>query len=134
MYKHHASSYARSGASPRRVRRWQVAGTVGVATALVAAGLGVAAAADDSSAVPTVKCPGVAGALPSAVPPQAQAEIGRNLALLNTQIAEANRRLATSVGQGGPNFIQNAILGPLKDKRAATINRMATAIDRKSVV
>jgi hypothetical protein len=105
---------------------------VAVATALVGAGLGVAAAADDNSAVPTVKCPGVAGALPSAVPAQAQAEIARNLALLNTQIAEANRRLETSVGQGGPNFIQNAILGPLKDKRVATINRMATAIGRNA--
>ena len=56
----------------------------------------------------------------------------RNLALLNTQIAEANRRLDTSVGQGGPNFVQNAILGPLEDKRFATINRIATAIGRNA--
>ena len=56
----------------------------------------------------------------------------RNLELLNTQIAEANKRLVTSVGQGGPNFIQNAILGPLKDKRVATINRIATAIGRNA--
>jgi len=71
----------------------------------------------------------VAGKL-GAVPASAQAEIERNLALLNTQIAEANKRLATSQGEGGVNFIQNAILGPLKDKRVATINRMATAIGR----
>ena len=63
-----------------------------------------------------MNCPAVAGKL-GAVPAQAQAEIQRNLALLNTQIAEANKRLRHPVGQGGANFIQNAILGPLKDKR-----------------
>jgi hypothetical protein len=51
---------------------------------------------------------------------------------LNTQIDEANKRLATSQGQGGPNFVQNAILGPLKDKRVATIDRMAIAIGRNA--
>jgi hypothetical protein len=77
----------------------------------------------------TIVCPDVAGKLP-AVPAQAKAEVDRNLALLNTQIQEANTRLANSVGQGGPNFVQNAILGPLRDKRVATINRIATAIGR----
>ena len=38
----------------------------------------------------------------------------------------------TSAGEGGPRFIQNAILGPLKDKRVATINRMSTAIGRSA--
>jgi hypothetical protein len=110
-------------------RRWQIAGVGAVAVALVGVGLGVASA--DESTVPTVKCPAVAGSL-GAVPAQAQAEIQRNLALLNTQIAEANKRLVTSQGEGGKNFIQNAILGPLKDKRVATINRMATAIGRNA--
>ena len=73
----------------------------------------------------------VAGALP-AIPARAQAEVDRNLALLDTQIAEANRRLETSEGQGGPNFVQNAILGPLEDKRFATLNRIATAIGRNA--
>ncbi|WP_306204076.1 hypothetical protein [Actinoplanes sp. RD1] len=76
-----------------------------------------------------ISCPAVAGEL-GAVPASAQAEIERNLALLNTQIDEANKRLATSAGEGGANFVQNAILGPLKDKRVATINRMLTAIGR----
>jgi hypothetical protein len=95
-----------------------------VPSATAAAGGGAATAA-----APTVNCPAVADKL-GAVPASAQAEIDRNLALLNTQIAEANKRLATSQGEGGVNFIQNAILGPLKDKRVATINRMATAIGR----
>jgi hypothetical protein len=77
----------------------------------------------------TVNCPAVAPSLP-AVPASAKAEVDRNLTLLNTQISEANTRLANTVGQGGPNFVQNAILGPLKDKRVATINRIATAIGR----
>ncbi|MFC6564959.1 hypothetical protein [Actinoplanes utahensis] len=117
----------RSNAGGSDIRRWRVAGVAGVAVALVGVGLGVAAAAD--SPVPTVNCPAVAGKL-GAVPASAQSEIARNLQLLNTQIQEANNRIRTSQGQGGPNFIQNAILGPLKDKRFATINRMETAIGR----
>ncbi|AGL18800.1 hypothetical protein [Actinoplanes sp. N902-109] len=88
-------------------------------------------AAGGATGTQTISCPAVAGAL-GAVPAQAQAEIERNLALLNTQIAEANKRLSTSANEGGPNFVQNAILGPLKDKRVATINRMATAIGRSA--
>ena len=79
----------------------------------------------------TVNCPAVEGALP-AVPASAQAEVTRNLELLQTQISEANARLARLAvrPEGGPNFVQNAILGPLEDKRFATLNRIATAIGR----
>jgi F0F1-type ATP synthase membrane subunit b/b' len=77
----------------------------------------------------SITCQDVASKLP-AIPASAQAEVTRNLTLLNTQIQEANKRLVDTVGQGGPNFVNNAILGPLKDKRVATINRIATAIGR----
>ncbi|MCI3155258.1 hypothetical protein ELQ39_26615 [Streptomyces sp. GB4-14] len=77
----------------------------------------------------TVSCPDVASRLP-AVPASAQAEVTRNLQQLDQQIAEANKRLVDTVGQGGPNFVRNAILGPLEDKRVATVNRIATAIGR----
>jgi hypothetical protein len=77
----------------------------------------------------TITCPDVRSKLP-AVPASAKAEVDRNLTLLNTQIQEANKRLVDTVGQGGPNFVQNAILGPLKDKRVSTVNRIATAIGR----
>ncbi|MEV6484750.1 hypothetical protein [Streptomyces sp. NPDC051576] len=83
-----------------------------------------------SSAVGTITCPDVKSQLP-AVPASAQAEVDRNLALLDTQIAEANKRLVDTVGQGGPNFVQNAILGPLKDKRVSTIDRIAISIGRQ---
>ncbi len=83
----------------------------------------------DASGVGTISCPDVAPQLP-AIPASAQAEVDRNLALLDQQITEANKRLVDTVGQGGPNFVQNAILGPLEDKRVATVNRIATAIGR----
>ncbi|MFI8188905.1 hypothetical protein ACIF8T_08930 [Streptomyces sp. NPDC085946] len=76
-----------------------------------------------------ITCPDVASRLPE-IPASARAEVDRNLALLDTQIQEANKRLNDTVGQGGPNFVQNAILGPLEDKRIATVNRIATAIGR----
>jgi hypothetical protein len=113
--------------------------TLLVGVAALALGGGVLVAVDVSAnanvaqnsttAAPTVNCPAVADKLP-AVPQQAQAEVQRNLDLLNTQIAEANKRLVTRQGQGGPNFVQNAVLGPLKDKRVSTIDRIATAIGR----
>ncbi|WP_431991736.1 hypothetical protein [Streptomyces albogriseolus] len=83
----------------------------------------------DATGAGTISCPDVASQLP-AVPASAQAEVTRNLALLDQQITEANKRLVDTVGQGGPNFVQNAILGPLEDKRIATVNRIATAIGR----
>jgi hypothetical protein len=110
-------------------RRWQIVAVAGAAVTLVGVGLGVASAGENGPG--TVSCPGVADALP-AVPAQAKAEVDRNLALLNTQIAEADKRLVDTVGQGGANFVQNAILGPLADKRFATINRIETAIGRNA--
>jgi hypothetical protein len=113
-------------------RRWLGVGTGAVALLIVGLGLGVAAASSSSGTAAgpgTIVCPSVADKLP-AIPAQAQDEVTRNLQLLDTQVAEANNRLVTSQGQGGPNFVNNAILGPLKDKRAATIDRIAIAIGR----
>ncbi|WP_405534016.1 DUF1996 domain-containing protein [Streptomyces sp. NBC_00075] len=79
----------------------------------------------------TIDCPDVGQQLTS-VPAQAKAQVDRELALLDKQISEAYQRLSTSqraIAQD-PNFAQNAIIGPLKDKRKATIDRIATAIGR----
>ncbi|MFF6877353.1 DUF1996 domain-containing protein [Streptomyces sp. NPDC012474] len=76
-----------------------------------------------------ISCPSVADRLPD-VPRQARAEVDRNLRLLESQITEAGNRLATTRGQGGADFVRNAILGPLKDKRTATVDRIAIAISR----
>ncbi|SNS51618.1 glycoside hydrolase family 5 protein [Actinoplanes regularis] len=110
-----------------RVRRWQVVAVAGVATVAVGIGIGVASA---GQAAPTVNCPQVK--INVVVPAQQRADVERNLQLLNTQITEANNRLRSTVGQGGPNFIQNAILGPLRDKRVATIDRIEIAIGRNA--
>ncbi|HEX8347107.1 MAG TPA: hypothetical protein VF657_20575, partial [Actinoplanes sp.] len=89
-------------------------------------------AAGGAGGVGEIVCPDVAGELPGVIPAQAQAEVASNLQLLDKQIAEAQNRLETTVGQGGPNFVQNAIIGPLEDKRVAAINRIATAIGRNA--
>ncbi|MEU6806397.1 hypothetical protein ABZ931_36235, partial [Streptomyces neyagawaensis] len=115
-------------------------GIIGGAAAVVLSGAVIAGSAlageganndgQDGAASPgTIACPAVEGSLP-AVPASAKAEVDRNLALLQTQIQEANKRLVDTVGQGGANFVQNAILGPLEDKRVATLNRIETAIGR----
>ena len=110
-----------------KTRRWQIVAVAGAAVTLVGVGLGVASAGENGPG--TVSCPGVAAALP-AVPAASKAEVDRNLALLNTQIAEADKRLIDTEGQGGANFVNNAILGPLKDKRVSTIDRIVISIGR----
>jgi hypothetical protein len=118
--------YSRTG------NQWKAITIAGGTVLVLGTGLGVALADTNSSAGrPTIVCPDVQSKLP-AVPDRARAEVDRNLALLTTQIAEANRRLSTSAGEGGPNFVPNAILGPLKDKRISTIDRIAIAIGRVS--
>ena len=123
------NKYRANKTRSKNARRWQIGGVAGVAVVMVGVGLGVASAATNA-AVPTVNCPQVN--VNVAIPAQAKNEVASNLALLQTQIAEANKRLVDTVGQGGKNFIQNAILGPLADKRFATINRIETAIGRNA--
>ncbi|MFY1576030.1 hypothetical protein ACN26Z_14210 [Verrucosispora sp. WMMD703] len=75
-----------------------------------------------------VACPDVVSRLPQ-VPDRARAEVDRNLNALQTQITEADERLAAE-GDRGEGFIRNAILNPLASKRRATIGRITIAIDR----
>ncbi|MEU5553110.1 MULTISPECIES: hypothetical protein [unclassified Micromonospora] len=75
-----------------------------------------------------VACPDVVSRLPQ-VPDRARAEVDRNLALLQTQITEADQRLAAE-GNKGQAFIRNAILDPLASKRRATLDRITISIDR----
>ncbi|GAB1646508.1 DUF1996 domain-containing protein [Krasilnikovia sp. MM14-A1259] len=83
------------------------------------------------AATPQVRCPGVRDKLPG-VPAQALAEVNRDLDELDRQISEANERLVTARGQGGPDFIDNAILGPLRAKRSAVLDRIAIAVGRQA--
>ncbi|MGX1547072.1 DUF1996 domain-containing protein [Streptomyces adustus] len=79
----------------------------------------------------TINCPDV-GAKLTSVPNQAREQVDKELALLDRQVAEAYQRLQTSAKaiQQDSNFANNAIMGPLKDKRVATIDRIAIAIGR----
>jgi hypothetical protein len=113
---------------PRRKKRVAI-----VVAGLVAAGgvawatTAFAATGNTTAAAQQIVCPTPQiGAVPAA----AQAEVNRELANLTKQINEANTRLRNTVGQGGPNFVQNAILGPLAGKRASALDRIAIAIGR----
>ncbi len=117
-----SSAHARTEPGKRRL----VAG-IAVAATLTAVTAAVAFAANGDGGSQSIACPqAVVGQVPAA----AQAEVQRELANLDKQIAEANNRLRTSAGEGGPNFVQNAILGPLASKRVAALNRIETAIGR----
>ncbi|MEV3972978.1 DUF1996 domain-containing protein [Streptomyces sp. NPDC050698] len=79
----------------------------------------------------TIDCPDVGSKLTS-VPEQARGEVDKELALLDEQIAKAYQRLSESAQQvrQDPAFADNAVVNPLKEKRAATLERIAVAIDR----
>ncbi|MFJ3622999.1 DUF1996 domain-containing protein [Streptomyces iakyrus] len=79
----------------------------------------------------TIDCPDVATKLTS-VPEQARGEVDKELALLDEQIAKAYQQLSESAQQmqQDPGFAGNAIVNPLKEKRGATLERIAIAIDR----
>ncbi|WP_158850914.1 hypothetical protein [Saccharothrix deserti] len=109
-------------------KRAVVVGAVGIAAMVVTAAVALATAGPDQ-AEQAIVCPSPVGAL-TAVPEAAQAEVDRELANLDKQLKEANERLVKSEGEGGPNFVDNAILGPLASKRTAALDRMAIAIGR----
>ncbi|MEU7722997.1 DUF1996 domain-containing protein [Streptomyces tibetensis] len=79
----------------------------------------------------TIDCPDVGSKLTS-VPEQARGEVDKELALLDEQIAKAYQRLSESAQQvqQDPGFADSAVVNPLKEKRAATLERIAIAIDR----
>ncbi|MCX4475213.1 DUF1996 domain-containing protein [Streptomyces cellulosae] len=82
------------------------------------------------SGAATIDCPDVATQL-TEVPDQARAEVDKELANLDAQIAEAYKRLGESADaiRQDPGFAENAIAGPLKDKRAAVLARIGAAIE-----
>ncbi|MHC3472499.1 DUF1996 domain-containing protein [Streptomyces sp. 7R007] len=81
--------------------------------------------------VATISCPDVGQKLTN-VPAKAQQGVATELANLDKQITEAYARLASTrqAQTQDANFVQNAIVGPLKEKRAATIDRIRIDIQR----
>ncbi|MEU1888993.1 hypothetical protein ABZ491_26330 [Micromonospora rifamycinica] len=111
----------------------KLGGVGALAVLLLGGGLQLASAAENtgSSAAQTVNCPTVRDKLP-AVPAAAAAGVERELANLDEEIARQNERLAKQAAnpQGGANFINNAILGPLKSKRVAVLDRIEINFNR----
>src|SRR5690606_12042818 len=81
--------------------------------------------------IATINCPDVGQRL-TKVPRNARRGVARELARLDRQVTAAYKRLAeTRQAQAGdPDYVSNSILGPLKSKRAATLDRIRTAINR----
>ncbi|MBC9726067.1 DUF1996 domain-containing protein [Streptomyces sp. TRM68367] len=79
----------------------------------------------------TIQCPDVGQQL-NYVPEGARAGVDKELANLDQQITEAYSRLASTrqAQEGDPGFVQNAILGPLKSKRTAALDRIEINIRR----
>ncbi|MFG2793037.1 DUF1996 domain-containing protein [Streptomyces sp. NPDC048419] len=81
--------------------------------------------------VATISCPDVGQKLTN-VPQRARQGVATELANLDKQITEAYARLASTrqAQTQDANFVQNAIVGPLKEKRSATLDRIRLDIQR----
>jgi hypothetical protein len=81
--------------------------------------------------IATIKCPDVGQKLRK-VPRGARSGVDRELARLDQQITEAYARLASTrrAQSGDPGFVRNSILGPLKSKRSAALERIGINIRR----
>ncbi|MFI2311559.1 hypothetical protein AMK17_12910 [Streptomyces sp. CB00072] len=79
----------------------------------------------------TIDCPEAVNGLPE-VPDRARGEVDRELAAMDTQITDAYRQFADRKEQlaRDPGLAENAVLGPLRGKRAASLDRIGIAIGR----
>ncbi|MDX8028732.1 DUF1996 domain-containing protein [Lentzea sp. BCCO 10_0856] len=74
-----------------------------------------------------LECPDVASLLPEDVPDAAQAEIDKELANVEKVTDEAEKKLEQTKAQD----VDNVIVGPTREKRAAILNRMMLAFSRQ---
>ncbi|MFR9797133.1 hypothetical protein ACL02U_14670, partial [Streptomyces sp. MS06] len=81
--------------------------------------------------VATISCPDVGQHLTD-VPNRAKTEVNGELATLDRQISTFYQRLRTTrdAQARDASFVRNAILGPLKDRRKAIIDRIQLEINR----
>lgn len=87
-------------------------------------------ASQAGATVVTVACPKVADALPDVqVSRSVRRAVARNLGILEIQVADANRRLAQTLGDQDAAAAQQAVLSTLANQRAVTIERIAAALD-----
>ncbi|MFF0742688.1 DUF1996 domain-containing protein [Streptomyces sp. NPDC004111] len=109
--------------------------TIVATAALVIGGGGMvalnvhASASEEPAALPpgprmaTISCPDVANSLPE-VPRGARQDVDRELAAMDSQITEAYREFAGSKDRRD----QQAVLGPLKNERAASLGRIGDSV------
>ncbi|MER6083749.1 DUF1996 domain-containing protein [Streptomyces sp. NPDC001833] len=81
---------------------------------------------------PTVYCPDVGSRLTS-VPDGARADVDGELARMDQQIAAAYQQLTEHAAEieQNPGFADQAIIGPLKEQRSASLQRIADAVGRE---
>ncbi|WP_329228001.1 DUF1996 domain-containing protein [Streptomyces sp. NBC_01460] len=79
----------------------------------------------------TIDCPDAGIALPD-VPDPARPEVDRELAAMDTQITDAYRQFADRKERiaRDPALAENAVLGPLRSKRSASLDRIGIAVER----
>ncbi|MDF3299175.1 DUF1996 domain-containing protein [Streptomyces tropicalis] len=78
----------------------------------------------------TIDCPDVGTRLTD-VPEGARAEVDGQLAVLDQQIARAYQQMqgAAAAGQQDAGAVQSGVMDPLKERRTATLGRIADAMD-----
>ncbi|MFF8004256.1 DUF1996 domain-containing protein [Streptomyces sp. NPDC007917] len=77
----------------------------------------------------TVKCPDVATSL-SNVPQQARPAVNNELAKMDSQVADAYKRLAEQGAKADQEFVRTRVLDPLTSERRQTLDRIATEIEK----
>ncbi|GAA3489823.1 DUF1996 domain-containing protein [Streptomyces cremeus] len=112
--------------------------TIAASAALVLGGggliaLNVSASASEDPAPPpagartgTINCPDVSHALPG-IPREARQEVDRELAAMDSRLTEAYGAFADAGSAAG----QDAVLGPLREQRAASLARIGDAVERR---
>ncbi|MFR0356192.1 DUF1996 domain-containing protein [Streptomyces sediminimaris] len=86
-----------------------------------------------ASGASTISCPDVGQQLTD-VPDTARAKVDKELANLDQQVTEAYARLTSTRQEQAQDtgFVHNAILGPLKEKRTAVIDRIKMDLQQAS--
>ncbi|MFD9753160.1 DUF1996 domain-containing protein [[Kitasatospora] papulosa] len=86
---------------------------------------------DAARQLSTIDCPDAGLALPD-VPDRARPEVDRELAAMDTQITDAYRQFADRRERiaRDPDLAGNAVLGPLRAKRTASLDRIGAAVER----
>ncbi|MFI0770311.1 DUF1996 domain-containing protein [Streptomyces sp. NPDC021218] len=77
----------------------------------------------------TVKCPDAATRL-SSVPQQARPTVDKELATMDSQVADAYQQLATRGASADQDWVRTRVLEPLSAKRRGALNRIGNEIGR----